>query len=79
MVGTFSCIAIADGIVNHMSKKQMREYLKTCCNINGITINPDISVSMLFFIEESQLPEKLNLLLADKDLEKHALPFELAI
>ena len=70
-------ISIVDGIVNHMSKKQMHECLKTCCNIEGITINPDISASMLFFVEESQLPEKLNLLLMDKNAGKNTLPFEL--
>jgi hypothetical protein len=72
-----SCIAIADGIANHMSKKQMHKYLKTCCNMDGITINSDINASMLFFVEESQLPEKLNLLLVDKNIEKNTLPFEL--
>lgn len=76
---TTSCISIVDGIVNHMSKKQMREYLKTCCNAEGLTLNPNITASMLFFVEESKLPEKLNLLLTDKDAEKHALPFELSI
>lgn len=70
-------IAIVDGIVNHMSKKQMHEYLKTCCNMDGLTINPDINASMLFFVEESQLTEKLALLLVDKNIEKNTLPFEL--
>jgi hypothetical protein len=74
---TTSCISVVYGIVNHMSKKQMHEYLKTCCNSEGITINPDINASMLFFVKESQLPEKLNLLLTDKNVDKNTLPFEL--
>ena len=74
-----SFVTIIDAVSCHMSHKQMREYLRTCCNAESITLNPDISASMLFFVEESQLPEKLNLLLTDKDLEKHALSFELAI
>ena len=72
-------VATVDAVSNHMSHKQMHEYLETYCNAEGITINDNMNASMLFFVEESQLPEKLNLLLADKDLEKHALPFELAI
>jgi hypothetical protein len=72
-----TCIAIACGIANHLSKKQMHEYLKTCCNMEGLTIAPDINASMLFFVEESQLPKKLNLLLVDKNIEQNTLPFEL--
>jgi hypothetical protein len=79
VVGTCSCIAVADGIVNHMSKKQMRTYLTTYCNMGGVTINPDINASMLFFVKESQLPEKLNLLLTGKNIEKHTLPFTLTL
>jgi hypothetical protein len=71
------CIAAIDGIINHISKKQMHKYLKTYCNIEGITINPDINASMLFFVEESDLPEKLNLLLVDKNTGKNTIPFEL--
>ena len=74
---TSSGIAIADGIVNHMSKNQMREYLKDGCNMEGLTITPYINASMLFFTKEADLPEKLNLLLVDKNMEKNTLPFEL--
>jgi hypothetical protein len=70
-------IAVACGIVNHISKKHMHEYLKTYCNMEGVTINPNINASMLFFVEESQLPKKLNLLLVDKNTGKNTLPFEL--
>ena len=73
------CIASGYAISNHISRKQMCEYFKTCCNAEGLTLNKEICASMVFFVEESQLPDKLNLLLTDKDREKHALPFELAI
>jgi len=74
-----SCITIVDAVSYHMSKKEMQRYLKTCCNVEGITLAPDITASMLFFAEESQIPEKLKLLLTDKNLEKPVLPFELAL
>lgn len=76
---TTTSIATVNAVSNHMSRKEMQRYLKTYCNAEGITINPGIATSMLFFIEEAQLPEKINLLLTDKGFEKSGLSFELAI
>ena len=59
------CIAIAYAVSNHMSRNEMRRYLKTYCTAEGLTLNEGISASMLFFVEESQLPEKLKLVLTD--------------
>jgi hypothetical protein len=74
---TGSIIAIVDGIANHISKKQMAEYLKTNISPESIAINEGYYVSTILFVNASDLPEKLNLLLTDKNIEKNTLLFEL--
>jgi len=71
-------IAIIEGISCHRSQNEMSTYLKTCCNAEGITVEPDITASMLFFANESEIPEKLNVVLTHTD-SSETLPFELAL
>ena len=73
------CVPIIDTHSNHVSQKQIRKDLKTFYNTEGATLNADITASMVFFVEEAQLQEKLNLVLIDKDSEKHTLPFTLSL
>jgi len=73
-----TAIAIIEGISCHRSQNEMSTYLKTCCNAEGITVAPDITASMLFFANESEIPEKLNIVLTHMD-SSETLPFELAL
>ena len=80
-VAAFATSCVIDNFCHFksMSRNEMQRYLKTYCTTEGLTFNEGMSASMLFFVEESKLPEKLNLVLTDKASEKHTLPFELAI
>jgi len=73
-----SAVAIVDALSYQSSKSEMRCYLKRRCNAEGITVEPDITASMLFFANESEIPEKLNIVLTHTD-SSETLPFELAL
>lgn len=74
-----SCATIVDAVSYHMSRKQMREYLTTNFNSNGFLIQEGISASMVYFVEQSELPDRLALVLVDKDVTNNSLHFDLAL